>query len=357
MPRLQFRRILPAMIGFFALSNSTVQAQLVTTDFFNSAIKQYSITGGGLQGVINAGAPPMSPPNTPGANGLLGPAGLTLDDSNNIYFSGKGTDTTNNAIYKYTAATGVVSTYITAAQLTAAAGGVYGPAGLKFGTDGNLYIARSIGQTANPFTGAVDRYNPSTGVFTTIATGLSQPTSLLMSGSDLYVSNLIGANMNGYGNVVKISNYTAATPSPPVSFIATGAGALENPTGLAIGPDNMFYVADVSYSGFGSGIRKFDLLGNPVAPNSLIVSAPFEFTSDLLFNNGKLIVAGLGNPNFGLPGGIKAYNESTYLLDSEIVVGTGFGSIILNPVPLIPEPVGLLVFTLVGGLLAYRFKR
>jgi DNA-binding beta-propeller fold protein YncE len=313
---------------------ASAPAQIVTTDFFSSAIYQYSISGSGLQQTINS----------PGANGLNGPAGLAIGPDNHIYYSGKGTTATDNAIYRFDTTTNTVSTFITAAQLSAVTGGgPYAPTGLKFGPDGKLYVARSIGQNANPGTGAVDRFTAAGAFDATIAAGLSQPTGLLFNGTDLYVSNLIGANVNGHGDVVRITNSTTIPLVLP--FITTGSGALENPTGMAFGPDGNFYIADVSYPGTGTGIRKYTSAGAPVAPNALVIPQFGQFTSDLLFTNGLLLTAGLGFPGFS-PGGINAYDATTLAFDHVVASGTGFGSLAFNP---IPEP-ALLGVVLLGGL-------
>jgi hypothetical protein len=288
--------------------------------------------------------------NAPGANGLVGPSGLTIGPDNNIYFSGKGTSAADNAIYRYNTQTQAVTTFISAAQLSTVTGGsAYGPAGLKFGPDGKLYVCRSIGQTANPFTGALDRFSASGSFETTIASGLSQPTSIYMNGNDMLVSNLIGANANGFGDIVRIRNFTT-TPSLPETFISTGSGNLENPTGMAAGPNGDLFVADVSYGG-NSAVRRYTSGGTPVGVNNAVITAPFQFTSDLFFREGKLYIANLGNPDFLLPGGIYAYNANTLAFDSTIANGTGFGSLAFNPVP---EPgllgvAGIVIFGMVRG--------
>jgi sugar lactone lactonase YvrE len=326
---------------FFLLAMSNVSwGQIVSIGFFNSSINQYSVTGSGLQGVLNA----------PGANGVTAPGGVTVAPNGDIYFSGTGNTAANNAVYKYDRTSGVVSTFISAAALSAVTGGnPYGPTDLLFGPDGNLYIARSVGQgSMNIGNGTVDRWSPTGSFITTIAAGLTQPTGMTIRGSELFVSELGGPNPSFFGKINRIADYVTATPTVS-TFVTPNSGGLVNPTGMAFGPDGNLYVADVEYFG-ASGVRAFTSTGAPIAANNMVISLPFSFTSDVMFANDQLIVGNLGNPFAGIPGSIVAYDPSTFAFENSIITeaGVGFGALAFNPNPLVPEPTLLAAIGLVG---------
>jgi sugar lactone lactonase YvrE len=339
--RFPFRN-LAAAISLLLLA-STAPAQLVVGSYFDGNVYNYSPTGGGLQGTYVPA----------GTSGLAGPAGLAIGPDNNLYISSQ----SSNSILKYNFSNGQTTTFIDSTTLgnIAGAGNSYSPAGLKW-SGGNLYVARNMGNFANPGTGAIDRFDSSGTFQGAVVTGLSQPSGISIQGSTMYFSNRIGPNVNGYGDVEKITNFASGSPglSP---FVATSSGSLENPTGITFGPDGKLYIADVggSSNGVNCAVRRyngdgsFDTVFNQ---NSLA----FLFPSDVLFrDDGKLLVANIGIPNGypgappgGIPGSVMLYNDDGSL-NQVILMDSNVSPAVLAFAP-VAEP-GLLlvgVMTLVG---------
>jgi hypothetical protein len=290
---------------------------LVATSFFDSAVYEFDATTGALQATLVA----------PYSSSLLsGPAGVTIGPDHNLYISSQDlTGQNNDAILQYDLSSGTLSTFIPPSVLepiaTAAGDATFAPAGLRFGSDGNLYVSLNGGQSATGG-GEVVRFGISSGAgglsydgtFSAVATGLIQPTGLTFGTAagdtdNLYVSNI------GLQDVVKITGATTLTPTSS-TFVAPGSGGLNFPAGLTWGPDGLFYVVDLGATSFQGNVLQYNNDGSfsqvftptdPADPGNLL----FQFPSDALFDSqGNLLTANLGPaypPN--LAGSINQYNS------------------------------------------------
>jgi sugar lactone lactonase YvrE len=254
---------------------------IAVTSYYDSAIYQFNTTTGALMNTLVA-------PNS--QTTLQNPAGITVGPDGNLYVSSQG----NDSIVEYKLTTHSLSTFIPSGALSTIAtsngDGVFGPAGLAFGPDGNLYVTLSAapGATAPTGPGAVVRFDiidngalSFTGGSAIIAsaptlnvpTGLADPTEMVFgigaSNIDtLYVSN------SGIGSVVAIPHATAQTPGAMTTFIAKGSGAaghtLNYPTGLTWVNSGVLDVVDLGATTGQGQVLKFKM---PTVPASTTIAA------------------------------------------------------------------------------------
>jgi hypothetical protein len=174
-----------------------------------------------------------------------GPIGLTFDASGDLFVM----DYITGFLYKFGPAGGVASAPVNATAISGA------PAGLAFGKDGSLFVAR---QSAND----VLELDPSTGtIIRTVAGSLPNATGIAtdpLSG-DLFVSGPFG------GYVARISNF-ASGPGTVATYASTGFV-----DGLAFGPDGTLYGA------LSGAVAKITGTNSPTpgAVTRLPVSVPF----------------------------------------------------------------------------------
>ncbi len=288
---------------------STTQT-VVAASYFENAVYAFDANTGALLQTLVV-------PNTGAVLDM--PAGITTGPDNNVYISSQA----NNAILEYNYSTQQVSPFIPSSVLTPIATAANGskasfsPAGLVFGPDGNLYVALNGGTRATSG-GEIVRFNITdqngqlsyAGTFTTVATGLVQPTELAFGVGFAGVDNLYVSN-SAAGNVVEITGAVGASPTSS-TFITAGSGGLNYPSGLVWGSDGNLYVTDLGatnaqgqelvYSSTGSFLRVF------ARPASVLFD---EYPSDAVFlDNGNLLTANLGltgSPNTS--GSITEFNS------------------------------------------------
>lgn len=282
--------------GTGSLASSPV---LFVTSYYDDAIYGVDADTGVLRATLVA-------PNT---GGLLDqPAGQTIGPDGNLYISSQN----SNAVLRYNFATDQVETFISSSVLQPIAVAQLGlfanfrPAGLKFGTDGRLFVSLN-GGFANLLGGAVVRFGitNTSGVLsysssnTVVATGIVQPSGLtfgVTSGDtgNLYVSSSL------LGGIDKITGATGSSPSK-ASFIAYNSGGLQFPSAVAFDSSGAAYVADLAAFNGNGKVLKYNSNGTF---NSTFVATGTtnpgdlknQFPSDLLFDSsGRLLLANLGN--------------------------------------------------------------
>jgi sugar lactone lactonase YvrE len=216
---------------------------------------------------------------------------------------------------------------------------VYGPNGMAFAPNGNLYIADT---TASPITS-----QPSVHVYDTAGNSvasmgspeLSQPTDVAFDAAgNMYVVN------PGNGNVLKSLGGT----QPLAEFFATQTGGLIIPSALTFGPNGELYVLDSS-NDTGPAIRRYTAAG--AADGTVVSYATTLFQpNDIAFGpDGKLYVSGIDL-------GLNAGQVLRYLPD-----GTADGALITSgpsyPTFMtfsVPEPGTLALLMIAGAMLLIR---
>jgi len=314
-------------------------------------------------------ATPTSPVTVAPAGAVTYDSGLTFGRDGFLYAATQspGTPgTLQNQIVRINPTTGAASTFINLTPISAS----YNPGGLRFGPDGNLYVAQ-FGNFGVPG-GTIDRFTMSytgtvptpTGARTSIATNLSNPGSIAFgSDNNLYVSDYLGGTAGGA--IIKVTNPTGASPTTS-TFIDSPTGGLQDPTGLTFGPDGNLYVVDQT----GSAVRRYSPTGS--ALGDLIASTSSlngQFPNDLTFDGSTVWVSTLGgnqggpaNPTNQPLGAVYRFqfngagSAATQLGTGPVVSNLWAANWALQPVPE-PGTLALAGGAALAGLAAWRRRR
>ena len=162
------------------------------------------------------------------------------------------------------------------------------PGGIAISPTGDFYISNFVDQ-GTPGTGTVQKFSVSgtvaTPVGTPLATGLNQPTGLLLNGNNLYFTETNTSTFTG-GRLSEV-NVTGGAPTPLVTG-AAGTGF----AGLALSGTTLYY-ADL----LGGALDRYNI-GTNSALSALVGtggSLTNQFPSGLYVDSlGSILVADLG---------------------------------------------------------------
>jgi sugar lactone lactonase YvrE len=240
-----FLRGVAVLAGFLLLAQAEIRADILyVADGSQNVYQVNTKAAAGGSGIGN----PLSTPS----GGFVGPQGLVLDSSGNLYVADPGQSTPT--VFKYTRSgsggfqgqgnLGTPTVYSSGSALANASN-------ISFDTQGNLFVANF---TPLPNQGSVSVVPAGGGTPTTlISSGLSGPYSVAVSpvNGQLYVSNFLAATVKSYTLTYNGSQVTGATAGPS---IATGNGSpgnfAGNPVALAFDSQgNLFMFQQSSSAG------------------------------------------------------------------------------------------------------------
>lgn len=321
----------------FAMALGPARAQPVfVTDFYNGSILRVdSQTGATVP-------PPVSPTPLPPAALVYGPGGFLYTANQNPSLTGG-----QGSISQINPATGAVVNTINFTT-------PINPGGLAFAPNGDVFVTNF----SDPFSsasGSVQRFsiagNVATPVGLPLATGLTQPTALLLRGTDLYFTETNSAGYyTGVSNIPggRLSVLHNALTTPSLQTLINGAAGTGF-SGMAIAGNTLYY-ADL----IGGAIDRFDV-GTGTALTALVNpggSLNVQFPSGLYLDSANsLLVASLGGANPPSPGQGHLRRYSTVTPDTQIG-GNIVSGIFAGAVAPVPEPGTL---ALVGGAAAAGF--
>lgn len=294
---------------------SPVSAQVIVSDW-GGRLTSYNVAGG-TSSVIN---------------GMQNqPTGMAYGPDGLLYVSDIGSNTVN----RYHPITGqYLSTAITSAQL----GAGFQATGLAFLPGGDLLVANQVGILGPPLgSGSVWRFNFMTSMLTQLPLpGLNQPEGLLYHNGFLYIAEVSNIDPTQ----ARISRYDFVNPL--TTFVANGP-SLNQPIGLAVGPDDQLYATDAT----GFSVRKFDF-NNASITSTFASGAGFNSPTGVAFFNGFMYVSNYGTG--AADGFLSRFNWTTGAFDSIVVPNLIIGS----AVTIVPEPGALALLSLPAGLFVLR---
>src|SRR5215212_841551 len=259
---------------FLAAPFTPVQAEILGGDFKFNGVFRYDDAGNPVAGAIPSGSA-----------GLQGTSGIAIGPDGNIYVASKD----SGEVLFYHSVTGAPLP----SPLPGGRDGLFavlrdashpnsGPGPIRFGPDGNLYVADYGGTTIREYNGTTGAEMP------VVATGFGPPAGLTFApNGDLYASNF------GTGAVIRIHNGQKST------FIASGTGPILTPSALLFLPDGDLLVVSM----FANEIHRYNSVGvyegifatiDPVPPPD----GDTNYPSDIGFDaDGNILVAVLGATN------------------------------------------------------------
>jgi sugar lactone lactonase YvrE len=151
---------------------------------------------------------------------------LTFGPDGNFYLSSSSSQQSKNKVVRYDGKTGVkIDDFVPPGS-----GGIFGPVGIGFGYDKNLYVG-------NVFEGKILRYNGQTGAFIdTFITG---------NKGDRFADFTFAADGNLYianPGTDSVSRYNSTTGQFIDTFVKSGSGGLDRPIEAVFGLDDNLYV-------------------------------------------------------------------------------------------------------------------
>jgi DNA-binding beta-propeller fold protein YncE len=151
---------------------------------------------------------------------------LTFGPDGNFYLSSLSSQQSKNKVVRYDGKTGVkIGDFVPPGS-----GGIFGPVGIGFGYDKNLYVG-------NVFEGKILRYNGQTGAFIdTFITG---------NKGDRFADFTFAADGNLYianSGTNSVSRYNGTTGEFIDTFVKSGSGGLKRPVEAVFGLDGNLYV-------------------------------------------------------------------------------------------------------------------
>jgi sugar lactone lactonase YvrE len=281
---------LVALVVILALATASARADLLVSNRLGNAVARYNETTGAFQGNFV----------TAGAGGVSQPVGMRRGPDGNIYVAAQNAGPNGDGqILRYNGATGAFIDVF-------ASDGLAQPSDLDFGPDGDLYVANFGGAT-------VERYNPQTGAHLgsfASGGGLSAPTALRFSDDGfLYVSSFSSD---------QVLRYSATSGAFDKIFI--DSTNIATPAGQVVGPDGNLYVVDL----VGGNIERFNAVtGAPIDTFATGLSFP---AGAMLDRDGALLVTELGDLKT-IPGRVMRFDLS----NGSSTQATGPGGLLLLP--------------------------
>jgi DNA-binding beta-propeller fold protein YncE len=337
------RRAFAFRLGLAFLMGSTPGASLQALDLFvsspgfNSVLRYDGGTGTFLGAFASGG-------------GLHFPSDLVFGPDGNLYVTNGVLGNNEGGVMRYDGRTGAPLPSVGNSGAFFAApdsGGLNGPEGLTFGPDGNLYVTSVMISDGVFPTGAVLRFNGTTGAFidafVPFSSDLGFPSDIVFGpDGNLYVSD---TGFGGGGNVLR---YGGATGQFMGAF-AIG-GPLSEAEGIVFGPDGNLYVSNRG----GDSVLRYNgttgaFLDVFIQPHSGGLEAP----QALLFGpDNELYVSSMGGPQ-----GVLRYDGTTGAFIDTFASGASSPTGIVFGPTLIPEASSCLLVMIALAALFGVYKR